>query len=193
MELINNHSLLVTIFISSLILSALCAEATDLSPSSSSAPSPAPVSSISSTPDASPALSPSPSLSPSSGGIDGDILPPIVESSVKKGAEAADAALDFMAKRIKDDSTSPIEAECLQQCVDNYSGVSDDFKKAQDAVSSGDLYMIGENLSAVCSEIDACQQCFSEMLGTDESPLAKFEESMKKAAVDGLTALQYTS
>uniref|UniRef100_A0A5B7BWS3 Putative Pectinesterase inhibitor n=1 Tax=Davidia involucrata TaxID=16924 RepID=A0A5B7BWS3_DAVIN len=174
MEL-NHHALLI-ISISSLIFLSFSAEATDLSPS------PAPVSYISSSPASSP--------SPLSGSSE---VAFVLESTVKRGCDEAELTVEFISKQIQDPSTSPIEAECFKQCAENYNGIVDDFKKAQEGVSSVDFYSVSENLSAVYGDIDACQQCFQEMLGTDDSPIAKFDTAVKKAAEHTLSVLQYTS
>ncbi|KAA8549077.1 hypothetical protein F0562_000761 [Nyssa sinensis] len=125
-------------------------------------------------PETLPDTSPSSSPSPTPGGKSEVVS--TVESYVKQGAADADRALDFIAQLSQKPGVTPGEAECYDQCLENYGGIYDDFKKAQDDLSSGDLYLLSEDLSAVWGDVDACQECFSEVVGVSESPLQKFDE-----------------
>lgn len=83
---------------------------------------------------------------------------------------------------------------CLSQCVENYSSMVDDLMKAIDDVQVNDFYMLSEDLSAIEDEIAACQECFTEMVGGDSTPLKPYEDSITAAASESLAILEnYTS
>ncbi|PIN08818.1 hypothetical protein CDL12_18599 [Handroanthus impetiginosus] len=73
-----------------------------------------------------------------------------------------------VAKRLKDPSIDSSTKECVKVCQEVYDGAIDAMKKGMKSVQSGDFFKANFDVSAFFTNIDTCDDCFSEFQQFDQ-------------------------
>ncbi|XP_022883243.1 UBX domain-containing protein 4-like [Olea europaea var. sylvestris] len=76
-------------------------------------------------------------------------------------------------KRLEDPKIEESDKQCLEQCQGVYENAIEAMQKSLEDVSSGDFFKANVDVSAFTTNIDTCDECFSEMI---EPEFQKFND-----------------
>ncbi|KAL2529206.1 UBX domain-containing protein 4-like [Forsythia ovata] len=87
-----------------------------------------------------------------------------LESNMKSTADKLEKFISTVVeKRLKDPKIDESDKECLQHCKEVYKSALEAIQKSVEDVSCGDFFKANVDVSAFPTNIDTCDECFSEM------------------------------
>ncbi|KAM7521405.1 hypothetical protein LguiA_011307 [Lonicera macranthoides] len=100
--------------------------------------------------------------------------------------------LKVIKKRLTATAGESRSEECLKTCIEVYEEAIDGLKNSIEDLSSGNYYKVNVDVSAVSTDMDTCDECYSEMLGEDPE-LRKFDKWVEGITSEWLGDLQTVS
>lgn len=88
-----------------------------------------------------------------------------------------------MENRLKDPKTDQFDKQCPEQCQEVYESAVEAMQKSLEDVSSGDFCKANVDVNAFATNIDTCDECFSEVI---EPEFQKFDDWARGIGSDSL-------